>query len=92
MPERLTAAPPEGAAPVRVTVQVELPAPVRDEGLQTRLLGLARGCTVTPADVLTPPALAVIVTDCVALGEPAVAVNVATAEPAATITEEGTVR
>ena len=35
-----TELPPEGAAALRVTVQVELPAPVTVEGLQASVLGL----------------------------------------------------
>jgi hypothetical protein len=42
--------------------------------------------------LVTPEALAVTVTDCVELGEPAPAVNVALEAPAATVTEAGTVR
>ena len=44
--ERLTLIPPVGAAPVRVGVQVTLPAPVIDELLQVRLLSDGAGVDV----------------------------------------------
>jgi hypothetical protein len=40
--ESVTVNPPEGAAPVNVTVQDELPAPVTVAGEHVRLLGVTR--------------------------------------------------
>lgn len=88
-----TVLPPEGAAVLRVTVQVELPVPVIEEGVQLSELGTrTTGFTVTVVVLETPEALAVTVTDCVELGEPAVAENVTLEAPAGTVTDAGTVR
>ncbi len=90
--DRATAAPPVGAAEFRVTVQVEEPAPVKDEGEQARLLTSGGGAVMLRAEVLEVPlAVAVTVTAVVAATVPAVAVNPAEVAPEATVTEAGTV-
>lgn len=53
---KVTLDPPVGAAPLSVTVQVLVPAPVNDAGLQVRLLGVTAG-TVTST---TPPVAEVV--------------------------------
>lgn len=54
---KVTLDPPAGAAPLSVTVQVLVPAPVNDDGLQVRLLGVTVG-TVTST---TPPVAEVVI-------------------------------
>jgi hypothetical protein len=54
---KVTLDPPAGAAPLKVTVQVLVPAPVNDVGLQVRLLGVTAG-TVTST---TPPVAEVVI-------------------------------
>ena len=88
-----TEAPPLGAAAVSVIVQVEVPAPVREAGLQASALSCAEaGVRLTAAVVEVPFAVAVMVTGVVAATVPAVAAYVAIELPAATVTEAGTVR
>lgn len=84
--------PPGGAAVFNVTVQIELPGPVRAEGVQLRALGFTTGCTVTVVVLLTPPALAVMVADFGELGVPAVTVKLALLAPAGTVSEDGVLR
>ena len=87
-----TEAPPLGAAAVRAIVQVELPAPVSEAGLQDNPPNSAGAAVrLKPVVVEEPFAVAVIVTGVVAETLPAVAVNVAVLLPAATVTEAGTV-
>ena len=87
-----TEAPPLGAAAVRVIVQVELPAPLSEAGLQDSPPNSADAAVrLKPVVVEEPFAVAVIVTGVVAETLPAVAVNVAVLLPAATVTEAGTV-
>ena len=59
--DRATLAPPAGAATLRVTVQLEVPAPVNDVGEQLTPLTLTCACTVTAAVRLTLLAVAVTV-------------------------------
>jgi hypothetical protein len=88
----VTEAPPLRAAAVSVIVQVELPAPVREAGLQVSpLTSTGASVTLTAAEVEAPFAVAVIVTGVAAVTLPAVAVKVAVALPAATVTEPGMV-
>jgi hypothetical protein len=90
---KATVAPPVGAAAVRVIVQFEVPAPVREAGLQATLLSCAGAAVrLTDAVVDAPFAVAVTVTGVVAETVPAVAVKAAVALAAATVTEAGTVR
>jgi len=89
----VTEAPPLRAAVVSVIVQVELPAPVREAGLQVSpLTSTEASVTLTAAEAEAPFAVAVIVTGVAAETAAAAAVNVAVALPAATVTEAGTVR
>ena len=77
---------------MRVIVQVELPAPVSEAGLQDSPPNSASAAVrLKPVVVEEPFAVAVIVTGVVAETLPAVAVNVAVLLPAATVTEAGTV-
>ena len=87
-----TEAPPLGAAAVSVIVQVELPAPLSEAGLQdSPPISAEAAVRLKPVVVEEPFAVAVIVTGVVAETLPAVAVNVAVLLPAATVTEAGTV-
>ncbi|MGC4053269.1 MAG: hypothetical protein QM757_28530 [Paludibaculum sp.] len=90
--ETATARPPVGAAPERVTVQADVPPEVTEAGEQRRLLITVRGVTVTDAVLEEAFEVAVTVTVVLAVTEVAVAVNRTEVEPAATVTEEGTVR
>jgi hypothetical protein len=73
-------------------VQLDVPAPVKDAGVQLTPLTLTCACTVTAAVRLTPLAVAVTVAFCAVAGVPPVAVKVALAAPPATVAEAGTVR
>jgi hypothetical protein len=99
-----TIAPPEGAAPDSVTVQMEAPGAVTAPGEQLRLLGTTVPVRLTLADWLWPFSVAVMAAVAlpatVALTPtptvpllptvPLVAVNVALLWPAATVTLAGT--
>ena len=89
---RETTAPPDRAAEVRVTVHVEVPAPVIVVGVHDSAFnwGVA-GWTVTVVVILGLPE-AVMVTGWLAVTEPAVAVKGALVELAGIVTEAGTVR
>ena len=90
---KLTAEPPVGAAPLKVTVQVLVPGPVNEAGLQARALTLkVTGATSEIAEVALAP-LAVAVSVAVEFVEivPAVAEKAAVAAPAAMLTEAGAV-
>ena len=89
--DRLTGSPPTEAAAVNFTVQLLVPAPVSDAGLQLIPLNASAAFTVTAAVAVAPDALAVTVTLCNVEALPAVAVNVALVAPEATVTEAGTV-
>jgi hypothetical protein len=88
---RLTESPPLGAAAVRLTVHVLVPAPVSDDGLQLIPLNPAAAVTITEAVLFTPAALAVTVALCDVEALPAVAVNIPLVAPEATVMEAGTV-
>jgi hypothetical protein len=90
--ETATVRPPVGAAPERVTVHAEVPPELIVEGEHNRLLITASGVTVTDAVLEDAFELAVTVTAVLEVTEVAVAVKRTEVEPAATVTEEGTVR
>lgn len=90
--ETATARPPVGAAPERVTVQAEVPPELTEEGEHRRLLITASGVTVTDAVLEDAFEVAVTVTAVLDVTDVAVAVNRTEVEPAATVTEEGTLR
>ena len=94
---RLTANPPVGAAALRVTVQESLPAPVMEEFAQFTALSealleppdvVAVSCIANVSDA--PLALAVSVAFCVVLTAETVALKLALALPAGTVTAAGT--
>src|SRR5579864_5437166 len=92
--ESVTAAPPEGAAAVRVTVPVELFPPLTLVGLsvsdESVTLPLA-GVMVSEACFELLPSVAVITAVVVVVTELVFTVNVAEVEPAATVALLGTV-
>jgi hypothetical protein len=90
--DKVTVAPPEGAAAVRVTVQLEVPGAFTVAGEQLRLAGLAGATRLKVAVLVTPPALAVTVALWFALTCAALAVKLAEDNPAPTVTLAGTVR
>jgi hypothetical protein len=85
-----TASPPAGAAPVKLTVQVEVPGALTVAGLQLSVLSWLDGVTVTLADLLTPFVPAVMVTLFALATVPAVTVMVCVFAPAATAVFAGT--
>jgi len=87
---RLTESPPVGAAPVRVTVPVELVPPVTEVGFKLTVESTG-ALTVRVAVAETLFAVAVIVAVWFDPTATVVAVNVADVLPAATVTEAGTV-
>lgn len=89
---RVTTWPPVGAAEVSVMVQVEVLPEVMEVGEQERRLGVARGVTVMAAVLEALLAVAVTVTDVLAVTEAAETVKVAEVAPAPTVTEAGVVR
>jgi hypothetical protein len=89
---RATVAPPVEAALLNVTVQVAVPAPVNDAGLQVRPLTVTGAFIVTVELALAPLAVAVTVPEQSLAIAPAVAEKVAVVAPAATVTEAGAVR
>ena len=86
-----TATPPDGAAPDKVTVQVELPALPRLDWLHPSELSTTGAVRDKVAVLLLLLYVAVTVADPLLLIVPAVAVKVAVVAPAATATEAGTV-
>jgi len=91
---RLTVNPPVAAAAFRVTVQLSVPAPVKDPLAQLREDRFAVGAGAASCRVkvfVTPLALAVRVTVCAVLADETVAVKVALLAFAFTSTEAGTV-
>jgi hypothetical protein len=91
--ESVTCAPPDGAAPLSVTVAVEdREPPTTLEGLSPRdaTVGGGGGITVSEAVLVTPPKDAEMVTDVEAVTALVVTVKVALVAPAGTITLEGT--
>ena len=90
--DRATLAPPAGAAALRVTVQLDVPALVKDVGVQLTPPTTTCACTVTAAVRLTPLAVAVTVAFWAVAGVPPVAVKPALVAPAATVTDPATVK
>jgi hypothetical protein len=93
---RLTLNPPLGAAALSATVQESVPAPVIEPLAQLNedrfVVGAGAAAPSCRAKVsVTPLPLAVRVTVCAVLTEETVAAKVALVEPAATVTEAGTV-
>ncbi len=91
---RLTVKPPLGAAALSATVQESVPAPVIDPltQLSEDRLVVGAGAASCRAKVFdTLPELAVRVAVCAVLTEETVAVKLVVVEPAATVTEAGTV-
>jgi hypothetical protein len=85
-----TVVPPAGAGPVSVTVPVEDERATTVRGFSVRLRRSA-GRTVNSAVFVVPPSRAEIVTGVEVPTPKAVTVNVAEVEPAATVTDAGTV-
>jgi hypothetical protein len=91
-----TEAPPEGAGPLRMTVQVVEPAGARLDGLHATEFGLtggvagAGGASVTTALCELPFKVAVTVALWLVLTLAAFAVKVADVNPAATVIDDGT--
>jgi hypothetical protein len=90
--ETATAVPPAGAGAVNVTEQLLAPGETIDAGLHVSALGCIKGWTEMVAVLDTFAALAVIVMLVLVETVSAVAVKAAVVEPAATVTEVGTVR
>jgi hypothetical protein len=88
--ERVMVAPPEGAAAVRVTVQVAVPGTLTVAGEQLKLLSWVAAARLSVAGWLWPLRLAVMVTLWPLLTVPVVAANVAVLWPAWTDTLAGT--
>ena len=88
-----TLAPPAGADPDSVTVQVEVPGAVTVPGEQLKLPGTTVTARLTLADWLWPLfSVAVMVAVALLPTVPLVAVNVALPWPAATVTLAGTTK
>ena len=85
-----TAAPPAGAAPLKVTVPVEEIPPVTLDGLKLRPEGIG-ALTVRFADFVVPLSSPEMLTVALAVTGVVVTVNVALVAPAATVTFAGTV-
>ena len=92
--ESVTSAPPDGAAPLRVTIPVEEFPPVTLVGFSVSAesvgAGGGAGVTVSEADLVTPPYAAEILTVVDAATALVLTVNVALVAPAATVTLDGT--
>ncbi len=90
--ERVTASPPTGAAPLKVTVQADVPGAFTFDGAQDRLLGVTTAGAVKVTVVFTDAAFSVAVTvaDWLLGMVPAVAVNVPLADPLPTVMLDGT--
>ncbi len=88
--DRLTLSPPVGAAPLSVTVQESVPAPVNEPLVQERLLRTTFGLNCSAKVLETLPAVAVSVAVCAELTAETVAVKVALEAPAGTKTVAGT--
>jgi hypothetical protein len=92
--ESATSVPPGIAAPLSVTVQVEVPGPANVEGLQPRPVTCSCGCdadTVRPVVAVAPFSVAIRVAFTTVAVLDAEAVKLALDCPAATVTLEGTV-
>jgi hypothetical protein len=92
--ERFTAVPPVGAATDKVTVQLDVPAALKEVGVQLRELtvGTTGAVRAMEAVRLTEFAAAVTVAVLPVVMVPAAAEKVAVVAPDATVTEAGTVR
>jgi hypothetical protein len=89
--DSVTAWPPVGAAAVRVTVHGSVPAPVMEELVQERELGVGVGALSCRSKVFAaPPAVALSVAVELELTADTVAVKPALVAPEATVTEAGT--
>jgi hypothetical protein len=86
--DRVTAAPPAGADPVRVTVPVEVVPPVTEVGLRVTVLSAA--AVTVRAAVFVTPRFPEIVTEALLATGLVVMVNVAVVAFAATVTLAGT--
>ena len=84
-------APPVGAGPLKVTEQALVPGPVKEAGLQLRLVKVTGAFSVMVALALPPLAEAVSVPVASLAMVPAVAEKVAVEVAAATVTEAGAV-
>ena len=80
------------AAPVRLTVQTELPGAFTVPGAQLNPLNCTVAASDTVAVCVCAPLVAVTVTVCPVNTVPAVTVNVAVLDPAPTVTLAGAVR
>jgi hypothetical protein len=89
--ETATLEPPVGATCDNVIVQVVLPPEVIVAGVHCKVVTVICGVTVTGEVAEAPFSDAVTVTDWLDATVPAVAVKLAVVEPAATVTEVGTV-
>jgi hypothetical protein len=91
LPEvKLTASPPVGAGPLRVTVPVDGDPPVTDVGLSPNVVTTGAVIARLAVEVLAPR-VAVIVAEALADTAEVDTVNVPVVDPAATVTEAGTV-
>ena len=88
---RLTARPPDGAAALRATVQLSVPAPVMEALEQVTALNAAVGARVKANVFEMLPAVAVSVADCAVVTAVTVAVKVAVLAPAETVILAGIV-
>src|ERR1019366_3373342 len=84
-------APPVGAGPLKVALQALVPGPVKEAGLQMRLVKVTGAFSVMVALALSPLAEAVSVPVASLAMVPAVAEKVAVEVPAATVTEAGAI-
>src|SRR5882762_5868226 len=87
--ESVTTAPPEGAAPLRVTVPVEEFPPMTLVGFTVSEESGGAGVTVSEADLVTPLYIPEMVTVVDAATALVLIVNVALVAPAATVTLDG---
>ncbi|HQQ76691.1 MAG TPA: hypothetical protein PLB01_05005 [Thermoanaerobaculia bacterium] len=88
---RVTVVPPVGAAPLRVTVPVEVEDPNTVVGLRVRVYGIALAEVVSATVLFVPAFEAVIVDEPVVAAVRVAATNVANVAPAGTVTLDGTV-
>jgi len=88
--DRAIDAPPLGAGPLSVTVPVALLPPVTVEALSDTDASIIAGWRVSGATAVEPLYAAVMVTDVVVATKLVLTVNDALVEPAATVTDPGT--
>src|ERR1019366_5268659 len=84
-------APPVGAGPLKVALQALVPGPVKEAGLQMRLVKVTGAFRVIVALALPPLAAAVTAAVESPAMVPAVAANVAVVAPALAVIEDGAV-